>query len=87
MYTIRLNGHLDATLLSAFPDLESRNLGPHTVLTGALDRSALFGVLDEIEALGLEILELRQHDHLQPAEGPITASAGPRGSTTDRCQT
>jgi hypothetical protein len=32
-----------------------------TVLTGLLqDRSALFGVLGQIEALGLELLELRR---------------------------
>jgi hypothetical protein len=35
--------------------------GGETVLTGLLeDRSALFGVLAQIEALGLELLELRQ---------------------------
>jgi hypothetical protein len=32
----------------------------HTVLTGVLDQSALYGVLAEIEALGLELLEVRQ---------------------------
>ena len=33
-----------------------------TVLTGLLqDRSALFGVIAQIEALGLELLELRQN--------------------------
>jgi hypothetical protein len=32
-----------------------------TVLTGLLeDRSAVFGVLGQIEALGLELVELRQ---------------------------
>ncbi len=32
-----------------------------TVLTGSIeDSSALFGVLAQIEALGLELLELRQ---------------------------
>ena len=32
-----------------------------TVLTGLVkDRSALFGVLGQIEALGLDLLELRQ---------------------------
>ncbi len=32
-----------------------------TVLTGLVeDRSALFGVLGQIEALGLELLDLRQ---------------------------
>jgi hypothetical protein len=30
------------------------------VLTGLLDRSALYGVLAEIEALGLDLLELRK---------------------------
>jgi hypothetical protein len=35
--------------------------GGATVLTGMLpDRSAVYGVLAEIEALGLELLELRQ---------------------------
>jgi hypothetical protein len=59
-YSIRINGHLGATVLSAFPALASRRHGAHTVLTGLLDRSALYGVLAEIEALGLELLELRQ---------------------------
>jgi hypothetical protein len=35
--------------------------GSETVLTGVLeDRSAVFGVLGQIEALGLELVELRQ---------------------------
>jgi hypothetical protein len=35
--------------------------GSETVLTGLLeDRSALFGVVAQIEALGLELVELRQ---------------------------
>jgi len=59
-YTIRINGHLGATVLSAFPALVSRRHGAHTLLTGVLDRSALYGVLTEIEALGLDLLELRQ---------------------------
>jgi hypothetical protein len=59
-YTIRINGHLGATVLSAFPALASRRHGAHTLLTGVLDRSALYGVLTEIEALGLDLLELRQ---------------------------
>jgi hypothetical protein len=59
-YMIRINGHLGATVLSAFPALASRRHGAHTLLTGVLDRSALYGVLTEIEALGLDLLELRQ---------------------------
>ena len=35
--------------------------GSETVLTGLLeDRSAVFGVLAQIEALGLDLVELRQ---------------------------
>jgi hypothetical protein len=35
--------------------------GGETVLTGLIaDRSALFGVLAQIEALGLDLLELRE---------------------------
>jgi hypothetical protein len=60
LYIIRINGHLGATLLSAFPALAPRWDGARTVLTGRLDRSALYGVLAEIEALGLDLLEVRQ---------------------------
>jgi hypothetical protein len=49
--------------------------GGETVLTGLLeDRSALFGALAQIEALGLELLELRQ----------IRASPGSPESRGDR---
>ena len=59
-YVIRINGHLGATVLSAFPALAPQRHGAHTVLTGLLDRSALYGVLAEIEALGLDLLEIQK---------------------------
>jgi hypothetical protein len=59
-YMIRINGHLGATVLSAFPAMAPHHHGAHTVLTGLLDRSALYGVLAEIEALGLDLLEIRK---------------------------
>ena len=58
-YMIRINGHLGATLLSAFPAMAWKRQGPETVLTGVLDRPGLHGVLAEIEALGLDLLEVR----------------------------
>jgi hypothetical protein len=61
LYTIRIKGRLGATALSAFPSMVAEVKGTETVLTGLLqDRSALFGVIAQIEALGLELLEVRQ---------------------------
>ena len=61
LYAIRIRGRLGATALSAFPSMVSELKGSETVLTGLLkDRSAVFGVLAQIEALGLELLELRR---------------------------
>ena len=61
LYTIRIKGRLGATALSAFPAMVSELKDGETVLTGLLeDRSAVFGVLGQIEALGLELVELRQ---------------------------
>ena len=60
-YEIRVRGLLGKTLLGAFPGLSARADGTDTVLAGALaDQAALFGMLGQIEALGLELLELRR---------------------------
>jgi hypothetical protein len=60
-YCIRVRGRLGETICSAFPALQAQASGGDTVLTGALcDRAALYGVLSEIEALGLELLEVRR---------------------------
>jgi hypothetical protein len=59
-YVIRIKGQLGATVLSAFPAMVPQWHGAHTVLTGLLDRSALYGVLAEVEALGLDLVEVRQ---------------------------
>ena len=61
LYTIRIHGRLGATALSAFPSMVSQLKDGETVLTGLVqDRSELFGVVWQIEALGLDLLELRQ---------------------------
>jgi hypothetical protein len=66
LYTIRVKGRLGATALSAFPTMVPELKAGETVLTGSLkDRSAVFGVLAQIEALGLELLELR-HTTAEP---------------------
>jgi hypothetical protein len=60
-YVIRIRGVLSDRLLTAFPGLLSRTDRGDTELTGALpDQAALHGVLARIEALGLELLEVRR---------------------------
>ena len=60
-YEIRVRGQLGEMLLGAFPDLCAQAHGAETVLTGVLpDQAALHGVLAKIQALGLELLELRR---------------------------
>ena len=60
-YRIRVRGRLGPTIRCACPSLQARASGGDTVLTGSLpDRAALYGVLAEIEALGLELLEVRR---------------------------
>jgi hypothetical protein len=60
-YEIRVGGRLGDTIRSAFPDLRVRHIGSDTVLSGVFaDQAALYGVLAQIEALGLELLEVRR---------------------------
>ena len=60
-YHIRVRGRLGQTILCTFPALRAQASRGDTVLTRPLaDRAALYGVLAEIEALGLELLEVRR---------------------------
>src|ERR1700745_2748624 len=60
-YEIRLRGLLDGMLLGAFPGLRAQAQGTETVLTGPLaDQAALYGLLAQFEALGLELLAVRR---------------------------
>jgi hypothetical protein len=60
-YEIRVRGELGRTILAAFPALRAQAQGRDTVLAGPLaDQAALYGVLARVEALGLELLEVRR---------------------------
>ena len=60
-YEIRVRGRLGETICSAFPDLQARPDSDDTLLAGVLaDQAALYGVLAEIEVLGLELIEVRR---------------------------
>jgi monoterpene epsilon-lactone hydrolase len=61
IYEIRVRGLLGPTMLEAFPDLAARTRGQDTLLRGPLpDQCALYGVIHQLEALGLELLEVRR---------------------------
>ena len=60
-YEIRIAGALSDSVLGAFPDFRAERCGHETVLVGALaDQAALHGVLAQIEALALELVEVRR---------------------------
>jgi hypothetical protein len=60
-YQIRIRGRLGRTIRAAFPALRAEEQGTDTLLAGVLaDQAALHGVLTQIEALGLELVEVRR---------------------------
>jgi hypothetical protein len=71
-YQIRIRGRLGKLTLRAFPALRAQSQGGDTLLTGPLaDQAALYGVLSQIEALRLELLEVRRlPGSPQPPEAP-----------------
>jgi hypothetical protein len=60
-YEIRIRGRLSDSLLAAFEGLTTTVQPVATVLYGPVqDQAALYGLLDRIQSLGLELVELRQ---------------------------
>ncbi|MGH2881190.1 MAG: hypothetical protein ACRDPA_00565 [Solirubrobacteraceae bacterium] len=60
-YEIRVRGPIGPTMMQAFPTLALSRSGQDTLLTGSLpDQYALYGVIHQLEALGLELLEIRR---------------------------
>ena len=59
-YEIRVRGPIGPTMIQAFPTLAVSRSGQDTLLIGSLqDQCALYGVIHELEALGLQLLEIR----------------------------
>jgi hypothetical protein len=83
-YRIRVRGELGHILLEAFPGLHAEVHRGETVLAGALpDQAALHGVLAQIEALGLELLEVRRAPPSR-ANGRGSPESGDDGSPDRR---
>lgn len=70
-YEIRIKGGISEQLLAAFERMEATVGANETVLRGPpLDQAALHGLLDRIQALGLELIEVRR---VNPAAGHADA--------------
>jgi hypothetical protein len=59
-YEVIVRGRLGPALVSAFDGLTATTTAASTVLRGRLDQAALHGVLAQIEAFGLELLDVRR---------------------------
>lgn len=60
-YEIHIKGRVSEELLSAFEGMEASEQAVETVLRGPVsDQAALHGLLDRIQALGLELIEVRR---------------------------
>jgi hypothetical protein len=70
-YEIRVRGHLGAMMRRAFPALRAETRDGDTLLRGAVaDQAALHGVLAQVEALGLELVEVRRLPMSDPPTQP-----------------
>jgi hypothetical protein len=71
-YEIRVKGRLTDSLLTAFEGMQASVEPVETVLYGPVrDQAALYGLLDQIQALGLELVEVRRLPD-SPGEPEIT---------------
>ena len=60
-YEIHIRGRVGAELIAAFEGLQADVKPVETVLHGEIvDQAALHGVLDRVQALGLELIEVRR---------------------------
>jgi hypothetical protein len=68
-YEIRIRGRVTEPLLSSFEGMTSAHEPVETVLHGPVrDQAELHGLIDRIQALGLELIEVRRLPDLGPSE-------------------
>jgi hypothetical protein len=60
-FEVRVRGTVPSDLLEEFEGMSAVSVPAETVLTGMVaDQSALYGVLNRLQALGLELVEVRR---------------------------
>jgi hypothetical protein len=68
LYEIRIRGRVSQTVLDTFDHMESSAERVETILHGPVrDQAELHGLLHRIQALGLELVEVRR---LPESDGP-----------------
>jgi len=60
-YEITVRGRMSPSLVEGFEGLSATASGSDTVLRGEIaDQAALYGVLERVESLGLELLDVHR---------------------------
>ena len=59
-YEVRVAGVIGPAAREAFADLTIRVESTVTVLAGSLDQAALHGLIERIQALGLELIDIQR---------------------------
>jgi hypothetical protein len=76
-YEIHIKGRVSEQLLGVFEGMDATVQSVETVLRGpVLDQAALHGLLDRIQALGLELVEVRRLPEGVGGQGEGSQGAG-----------
>ena len=60
-YQIRTNGHLDQRWFDSYENLSiTHTLNGETLISGVMDQSALYGTLNRIRDLGMELISVQR---------------------------
>jgi hypothetical protein len=69
-YEFVLRGEIGDRFSVLFEGMQLQRITGHTVLTGAIvDQAQLFGVIERIQELGVELVSVKPIDH--PTEGDL----------------
>ncbi len=68
-FEVHVRGSVPPDILQEFEGMTAVSVPVETVLTGVLaDQSALYGVLNRLQSLGLELVEVRRLTDPAPAD-------------------
>ncbi|MFZ0040995.1 MAG: hypothetical protein WAK93_06800, partial [Solirubrobacteraceae bacterium] len=70
-YEIRIKGRVGSSVLASFENMDSTFRPAETILRGTVDQAQLYGLLERIQLLGLELIELRR----VPVDDPCAPEA------------